>query len=36
MGDSFIRPYFEDMDVKVKTTESDERIKELQAQVGAR
>lgn len=38
MGDSSVRPYFEevDVDVEVETTESEERIKELQAQVEAR
>lgn len=38
MGDSSVRAYFEEVtvDVKVTTSESDERIKELQAQVEAR
>lgn len=38
MGDSSVRPYFEEVsvDVQVKTTESDERIKELQEQVETR
>lgn len=38
MGDSSVRPYFEEVnvDVQVETTESDDRIKELRAQVEAR